>query len=299
MSRLKKVHILLIMVPLAFVTFSNLMGAEKPALYGRVWLVVPSGKEPLADATVKIVSPDKGETVQKTYTDASGDYAFYDVKPGEYVLVISWGQTLLNAQAIEVLSKPTKVPEMLVGASRQSQQILPPNEERPTNGPVRAFLKLKSLFCRKKSEMGNDEVYMIVLERKPDGSTSEKRIPEGGRGYWRIRKSLRNIPALMDINLWRGEIPQAEKVDIEVIFMEADSGLRGKHQKLGSFTIEMRNDTGILRKSIKHDELTSFIEISSTGGSDDSRNSYEFEMTGEGSIYHGDLQIIQVQYQRK
>lgn len=292
MSCLKKVHILLIMVPLAFVTFSNSMRAENPALYGRVWIVVPSGREPLAEAEVKIVSHDKAETVQKTYTDTSGDYAFYDVKPGKYILVISWGQTLFNAQAITVLPTPTKVPEMLVGVSRQSQQILPLDEEQSTIGPVRAFLKLKSLFCRKKSEMGNDEVYIIVS----DGSKSPEHIPKGGRGYWRIRKSLRNIPALTDIHLWSGEIPQAEKVDIEVIFMEADSGLRGKDEKLGSFTIEIRNDAGILRKSIRHDELTSFFEISSTGGSEDSRNSYEFKMTGEGSIYHGDLQIIQVQY---
>ena len=65
MSCLKKVHILLIIVPLAFVTFSNSMRAENPALYGRVWIVVPSGRGPLAEAEVKIVSHDKAETVKK------------------------------------------------------------------------------------------------------------------------------------------------------------------------------------------------------------------------------------------
>jgi hypothetical protein len=66
-----------------------------------------------------------------------------------------------------------------------------------------------------------DEVYLIVTTRTPDGKTSVRRIPDK---YWDMHPHIPTKQHISDVELWSGEIGEGQSVGVSVLVGEEDAG---------------------------------------------------------------------------
>jgi hypothetical protein len=97
MRYIKEHYFLLLFVLSLIVSINGEASGKTPSLYGNVRLSTPpQGYVPLGDAVVELLSPDSDKIIYKTYTDSRGNYAFYEVSPGEYDVRIVFGRKVMQ-----------------------------------------------------------------------------------------------------------------------------------------------------------------------------------------------------------
>ena len=132
MSHLLKYIMFLIIFSLVNQVSSQYQVAQKPQLYGKVFLKFSVQTKPLSDARIELLEVKQiGETRQPgsilyiTYTAWGGKYAFYRIPKGNYYLRIIMGKRVLfqivgdqnlEEQLIRVSSpdQPTNLPDIMV-----------------------------------------------------------------------------------------------------------------------------------------------------------------------------------------
>lgn len=95
---IKKRYLLLLLTAFLIVTMNAIAEPMKLSLNGKVLLITSSGMVPLKEAAVELISLNTGKVVYRTYTDSSGDFAFYNVPEGGYEIQVLFGGKVMKQQ---------------------------------------------------------------------------------------------------------------------------------------------------------------------------------------------------------
>lgn len=97
--------------------------AQKPNLYGKVFIKTSSTLTPLQNATIKVISASNETVIKETYTDSRGLFALYSVPDGSYRIRVFLGTKTLNLKVgnttatevtVQVSGSKNKVPDIIV-----------------------------------------------------------------------------------------------------------------------------------------------------------------------------------------
>jgi len=185
-----------------------------------------------------------------------------------------------------------------------------------------ARLGIQGLCCDKTTELGEDEVYMIVAARASDGRTWGFRLPDSS-GHWDMNDGQDDSNhCISNVTIWDAPLPDGQDVTISVAIMEEDGGtsrpytdiaaamlqtsgdpvgmltgqilgvighffpLGNSDDFIGAFSVMISNVDNTLQVAWRpKDCVTS--EIVNIHGA----NTHEFRMNGDGSNYVGWYQV--------
>lgn len=110
-------------VVLGFFLVSMNPAIGQPSAYGKIVLSTSSGKVPLKDATVELRKKGEDDVLAKTYTDDKGNFALYDIEPGEYEMFVSinkkgfkqeTGSKLVEKRIVKIKKGAPRIGEVVV-----------------------------------------------------------------------------------------------------------------------------------------------------------------------------------------
>jgi hypothetical protein len=82
-------------------------------------------------------------------------------------------------------------------------------------------LHLNYLRCEEQTELGHDEIYIIVAARSSDGNVTRLRFPQSGTAEFGTDPHNNTIGGFP---LWDGNLQDGQSVEIVVVVMEEDGG---------------------------------------------------------------------------
>jgi len=112
----------LIIATVLFVLLHQIVeGGTKPSVYGRVLLQKSTGRSALSGVAVRLISLDNPKAYPRvSYTDARGNFAFYNVSKGTYEIQILTGNPAVQQQN---QSPPRIIEHRNIELVRKSQKL--------------------------------------------------------------------------------------------------------------------------------------------------------------------------------